>query len=249
VRRLLADAMPAVEPPTLQHQHGARRRGGATDRPDLAQELAALELFAGLAPDVLGRIAALVRIRRYAAGAFVAREGEPCESLYVVRSGLIRYFKTSSDGKEQVLKFLGPGESLDEAPAVDGGPSPATAQAVEQSELYTLHRADLSALLGSDPTVAVALTRTLAGRERHLIAVIEDLSFRPVIGRVARLLLDQARGRVPARRISQQEMAAMVGTTREVAGRALHRLEAAGAIRLERGGVVIQDQAGLAAYI
>lgn len=219
------------------------------ERSELERELAALPVFGGLSPAALARLAALARPRHYDAGAFIVREDEPCVAMYVIRSGLIRRLKTSAEGREQVLALLGPSEAFNEVPIFDGGPNPASAQAVQPSDLYEFLREDVTALMASDPAVSIGLTRTLAVRLRQLTGVIEDLSFRQVAGRIANLLLNQADGKLPASRISQQEMAAMVGTAREVVGRALHSLEAAGAIRLEHGRVVIRDRARLESYV
>jgi CRP/FNR family transcriptional regulator len=217
--------------------------------PDLQRELAALSAFNGLSPATLERLAALVRRRRFGPGAVILHEGEPCTAMYIVRGGLVRVLKTSPDGREQVLALLGPGDAFNEVPLFDGGPNPASAQALEASDLYELPREDLTALMTQDSSVALGLTRTLAARLRKLTGVIEDLSFRHVTGRIAHLLLEQADGRLPATHISQQAMAAMVGTAREVAGRALHSLEAARAIRLEQGRIVILDRAKLESYL
>jgi CRP/FNR family transcriptional regulator len=220
-----------------------------TAPPELLRELAALPVFSGLPPAALERIAALVRRRRFAPGAVILHEGEPCTAMYVIRGGHVRVLKTSAEGREQVLALLGPRDAFNEVPLFDGGPNPASAQAVEASELYELPREDITALMTQDPSVALGLTRTLAARLRKLTGVIEDLSFRHVTGRIAHLLLEQADGRLPATHISQQAMAAMVGTAREVAGRALHSLEAARAIRLDQGRIAILDRAKLESYL
>jgi CRP/FNR family transcriptional regulator len=235
-------AVPSPAPTPSTNGHGKVS-------PDLLRELAALPVFSGLSPAALERIAVLVRRRRFAPGAVILHEGEPCAAMYIIHGGHVRVLKTSADGREQVLALLGPGDAFNEVPLFDGGPNPASAQAVEASELYELPREDITALMTQDPSVALGLTRTLAARLRKLTGVIEDLSFRHVTGRIAHLLLEQADGRLPATHISQQAMAAMVGTAREVAGRALHSLEAARAIRLDQGRIVILDRAKLESYL
>jgi CRP/FNR family transcriptional regulator len=252
----VAEPQPAVPPPPAPppsaNGHAQAPHVTAapvTAPPELLRELAALPVFSGLLPAALERIAALVRRRRFAPGAVILHEGEPCTAMCVIRDGHVRVLKTSADGREQVLALLGPGDAFNEVPLFDGGLNPASAQAVEASELYELPREDITALMTQDPSVALGLTRTLAARLRKLTGVIEDLSFRHVTGRIAHLLLEQADGRLPATHISQQAMAAMVGTAREVAGRALHALEATRAIRLEQGRIVILDSAKLESYL
>jgi CRP-like cAMP-binding protein len=224
--------------------------GGGRVEPDAtATPLAALPLFAGLPAATLARLARIARPRRYAAGETIVREGEPATAMYAIRSGLVAPFKTSPDGKEQILARLGPGEIFNQAPLFDGGPNPSSARAAEASEVIELRRDEFIPIAATDAPLALAVLQTLAVRLRGLTAVIEDLSFRQVSGRIARLLLDRADGRLPGGRLSQAEMGAMVGAAREVVGRALHGLEAAGAIRLERGQIKIVDRAKLEALL
>jgi CRP/FNR family transcriptional regulator len=223
--------------------------GTETDRGALLDELAALPVFRGLSPAALRQVASLARPRHFDDGEQIVREAEPSRAMYVIRSGVVRRLKTSTDGKEQVLALLGAGEAFNEAPIFDGGPNPATAQSAGPSDLYEFLRDDIVALMERDPAVSIGLTRTLAARLRHLTNVIENLSFRQVTGRIAHLILDQADGKLPSGHITQQEMASIVGTAREVAGRALHTLQAAGAIDLEQGRAVIRDRAKLESFL
>ena len=162
-----------------------------------------------------------------------------------MHSGLVKVFKTSAEGKEQVLRLIEPGRTFNDVPALDGGPNPASAAALEESVIYAIGRADLQRLILERPALAAAAVRALAGALRHMVALVEDLSFRHVTARVAKILLEQeaaSSGGVSggaAHRLTQQEMAAMAGTAREMVGRALKELEAAGAITLHQGRVSI----------
>jgi CRP/FNR family transcriptional regulator len=116
---------------------------------------------------------------------------------------------------------------------------------MQPSVVYAVGSADLRRLIVERPNIAVGAVRALADALRHLVALVEDLSFRHVTARVARILLDQdaaagdpAQG---ARRLTQQEMAAMAGTAREMVGRALKELEAAGAIEMRQGHAAVID--------
>lgn len=173
-------------------------------------------------------------------------EGEPPEHLYFVASGVVKVFKTSAQGKEQILSIVRPGQSFNDVPVFDGGPSPAGARAMGPVVLFGIKRDDMTALLRDHPRIGLNVVKVLAGLVRHLISLVEDLSFRHVIGRVARILLEHAgdeTGRAP--RLTQQEMAAMAGTAREVVGRSLKTLEEEGAIKLERHRIVIVDKEAL----
>jgi CRP/FNR family cyclic AMP-dependent transcriptional regulator len=213
--------------------------------PIALEELQAIPYFAPLAPEALARVAAAVRERRCGRGEVLFFEGEPCPGLYYVRAGRVKIYKASPEGREQVLHVLGPGQTFNDVPVFDGGPNPATARTLEPSHVFLVPRELALALVQSDPTVALAVVRVFAGRLRHLTTLVEDLSLRHVTGRVARLLLRTLDPDAPAEHLTQQDMAARVGTAREVVGRALHSLEDAGAIRLERGRITIRDRDAL----
>jgi CRP/FNR family transcriptional regulator len=207
--------------------------------------------FAGLGEAGLARIQERLVERRYERGHVVFMEGGPCQGLYVVRSGRLRIFKVSAGGREQVLMVAGPGETFNEVPNFDGGTNPATAEALEPSVLYLLPKNDLLSIVETEPVVARAVMRVFASHLRHLTALVEDLSFRNVTSRVAKILLgrvQQAGVDAEARpaRLTQQQMAAMAGTAREVVGRALKALEQRGVIRVERGRVVVVNPERLA---
>jgi CRP/FNR family transcriptional regulator len=194
------------------------------------------------------RIRPLVHERSYQRGEIVILEADPCEAIYFVKTGRVKVFKTSPEGREQVLRIMKPGDTFNEVPVFDGGPNPASVQALEPTELYLLAKVDMQRLMREMPGVCINVTRILASRLRHLVELVEDLSFRHVTGRVAKLLLQHAaEPSAPngAGRLTQQQMATMAGTAREMVGRALKSLEQAGAIRVERGRIVILDKDAL----
>jgi len=191
----------------------------------------------------------LERVRKETAGISFSRgeilflEGEPCRGLYVVKSGRVRIFKTSLEGREQVLLIAKPGESFNDVPVFDGGPNPASASALEPSEVYLVSKGILLSLIVDCPA-ALAILKVFAARLRHLTSVVEDLSFRSVVNRMARLLLELAvvkGGTAPVPRLTQDEMAARVGSVRDVIGRALKGFEAEGAIRREGHRIYVID--------
>jgi CRP/FNR family transcriptional regulator len=206
------------------------------------QVLRQIPFFAELGDEDLAHVAALAIERHFERGDIILLEGARGGALHFVRAGLIKIFKTSPEGKEQVLRLIVPGHTFNDVPALDGGPNPASAAALEPSVVYIFGGAELSKLMIERPAVAAAAVRTLAGALRHLVGLVEDLSFRHVTARVAKILLDQEvaeRKRGSAHRLTQQEMAAMAGTAREMVGRALKELEAAGAIEMRQGRPII----------
>ncbi|HEX6543078.1 MAG TPA: Crp/Fnr family transcriptional regulator [Ktedonobacterales bacterium] len=203
-------------------------------------------MFALLSPDDMAHVAAVTIERRYDRGDIIILEGDRGGALYFVRSGTIKVFKSSPGGKEQVLRLIEAGHTFNDVPALDGGPNPASAAAMEPSIVYATSGSELRRLIAERPGVALATVQALAGALRHLVALVEDLSFRHVTARVAKILLEReasaaANGKSgkPAHRLTQQEMAAMAGTAREMVGRALKELEAAGAIRMQRGRITV----------
>lgn len=198
-------------------------------------------VFASLTDAHFEQLSAHVTRRIVTRGELVTVEGQPAEGLYVVAAGHLKRFKVSTSGHEQILKFLGPGESFGEVPLLDGGPDPASTQAMEQSVLYVLPRSRFEALMEQAPDLARGLIRFLAGRLRHYNTLVEDLSFRHRTERVAKLVLERsAIGDLD--RLTQSDMAAATGTAREVVGRALRELEHRGALSVEHGKISIRDR-------
>jgi CRP-like cAMP-binding protein len=173
-------------------------------------------------------------------------EGEPAENLYFVASGVVKVFKTSVEGKEQILSIVRPGDSFNDISIFDGEPNPVSAQAMGPVLLYGIKKNEMEAIVQTHPQIALNVIKVLVKRVRHLLSLIEDLSFKHVIGRVAKILIEHIgseMGRGP--RLTQQEMAAMAGTVREVVGRSLKELEEAGAIKLDRHRIIITDKEAL----
>lgn len=163
------------------------------DSEDDARFLGAIPYFRGLPPEELARIGSWCQTRELASGEIVLLEGAPADALYVVRRGSIRVFKTSPMGKEQVLIVVGPGETFNDVPVFDGGPNPAGAQAAEPgARVCVLPAARVLRLMATNPQVAANIIRVLAARLRHLTTLVEDLSFRTILHRLARLLLEEA---------------------------------------------------------
>ncbi|MFO7712647.1 MAG: Crp/Fnr family transcriptional regulator [Dehalococcoidia bacterium] len=208
--------------------------------------LSGTQYFSGLNPAELEAIASRVFEKTAGRAEILSMEGDGATGLYFVASGVVKVFKTSADGKEQILSIVRPGEAFNDVPVFDGGPSPVGARAMGPVVLYGITRDDMMAILLEYPGVAISVVRALAERVRHLISLVEDLSFKHVIGRVAKILLEHVGGdggRGP--RLTQQEMAAMAGTAREVVGRSLKTLETQGAIRLDRHRILITDEEAL----
>lgn len=219
----------------------------------LRETLRRLPYFSELDSGVIAELSRRVRQRLYRPGDQILLEGEPSQGFYFVITGRVKVFKVSARGKEQVLRVLGPGRTFNDVPLFDGGPNPASVEAFEPTVVGIIPRAEVLSLIETSPRVAGAVIRVLASRLRALTVVVEDLAFRSVVARVAKLLLDCARGEAtlveaPAEacaRLTQQQIAAMTGSVREVVQRVLKILEREGAIKLGRAKVTILDISAL----
>jgi CRP/FNR family transcriptional regulator len=201
--------------------------------------------FAALAADVLAAVGRRAALRVYEKNALVYVEGESAPGLYVVASGTVRVFKMSEDGREQDLFQVSATESLNDVSAFDGNPTIANAQAMEPSVILLIGRDALTELMRQYPQISAGLVRAMAGRLREVARLAGDLSLRGVSARMAGTLLRLAGSSVVVNLPSRTELAAMVGTVREVATRTLRQLEVSGTIRLERRSVVIVDRGQL----
>ena len=202
--------------------------------------------FARLDTAAMQAAAARAVCRNYGRGAVIFLEGDPCAGLHVIEEGRVRLYKISAEGREQVVKLLGPGEFFNEVAVFDEGSNPVSAMAALDATLWVIDCASMGDLVSRFPALAEAVIENLAARSRHLLSLVEDLSLRTVSARLAKLLLSQAQtGRAAPRLTSQQEMAAQLGTVREMVGRVLRTFEDEGLIQLDRHRIIILDREGL----
>jgi CRP/FNR family cyclic AMP-dependent transcriptional regulator len=204
---------------------------------------------AGLPAPVVNALARIAIPLEQHAGSMIQIEGERAEFMYVVVRGRVKIARISNQGREQVLNVIGPGGHFNTVPMFDGGPCPANAEALTDVALLALPRDPLLRVTEEHALLALALLREFTGRLRHLVNLVDELALHTVQGRLAGLLLAQAeaaeRGEaVPP--LTQAEMAARLGTVREMVARTLKSFEALGLISLERGTITIRDRAGLA---
>ncbi len=208
--------------------------------------LQSVPYFSGLSPNDLETIGQSCLEKRAERDEMIMMEGERSDALYTVVSGVVKLFKTSAEGKEQILRLARPGESLNDVSVFDGGTNPTSAQAMGPVVICGISKNDLDAIIKDHPQVTSNVNRTLAGRIRQLMSLVEDLSFRHVVDRVAKILLEHTDdGASAPPRLTQREMAALAGTAREVIGRSLKALEQAGAIKMDRHRIVVLDRAAL----
>lgn len=205
--------------------------------------LKSLPYFSGLSESVLDSISRYVFEKKAERGEILVLEGEPAEALFFVVEGVVKVFKTSPDGKEQIYRIIRPGDSFNDVPILTGGVNLASAAAMSAVVLNGIKKKDLETVSREYPQVALNIIKVLSLRIEELVSLVEDFSFRRVSGRVAKILLEHTGdggGKRP--RLTQQEMAAMIGTAREMVGRSFRSLEEEGAIRIERNRITIINQ-------
>ncbi len=214
---------------------------------ELITALRKLPYFRALEVSVLENLARNATWREQATGDVLFLEGETLPGLYFVEFGWLKVVKSSLDGREQVLRFIGPGETFNEVSVFTNRPNPASAVALEAVGLWLLKRAVVTDLLRTNPDFAQSVIEGMAERLTDLVEIIADLSLRPVIGRLSRLLLADASDNVfrRPRWYTQAELAARLGTVPDVVQRALRILENEGLIDIQRDQIQIRDRVAL----
>jgi len=211
--------------------------------------LANTPLFAALDDDAAAALRSCMNEVKVARGRTLFNEGDPGDRLYVVTSGKIKLGRTAADGRENLLAILGPGEMFGELSLFDPGPRTATATAVTDTTVLGLGHDELEPWLTGRPEVAAQLLGALAQRLRRTNEAMADLVFSDVPGRVAKALLDLARrfgvqsedGLHVTHDLTQEELAQLVGASRETVNKALADFASRGFLRLEARAVVILD--------
>ena len=191
--------------------------------------------FAGLPPKILAAIRGRVITKRYKKGTVIYAEGEASPGLYLVESGTVRIYKGSADGREQDLHRIGAGQSFNDAAALDGASTVATAEAREAAVVQLVPRDALRDLILRHPEIGLSVSHVLAERVRELSALVGELSLQHVVSRLAAFVLRSADARSVMVLPTRQDLAAQIGTVREVAARGLRHLEQLGCIRIESG--------------
>lgn len=210
-----------------------------------------IQLFASLFQSALSEsalvcIAGVVTPRAYPAETLIVVEGEVCEAAYFIIAGNVEVYRMSFQGRQQVLARLGPGQAFNTVPLFQSdGRNRASAVARTDAILYALLKEDFSRALRDCPDLALVILQDFADRLTHLTDLVEDLALRSVRGRLARFLLQQADGAAVTQKWTQDEMAAHLGTVRDMIGRSLRALTDERMIRIDRGRVVLLDRAAL----
>ena len=213
------------------------------------QIISRVPLFAGLQPDQYAALAARTETVSLRRGEILFEEQEPGDRLYIITEGKIKLGHSAPDGRESLLAILGPGEIIGELTLFDPGPRTATAAAVSSAQLMSLEHHDLIEILNVNPELAQHMLRALAQRLRRTNESLSDLVFSDVPGRVAKALLDLSdrfgtptdHGVHVPHDLTQEELAQLVGASRETVNKSLADFVSRGWIRLEGRAVTLLD--------
>lgn len=205
--------------------------------------LRSISLFAGLDESVVEELSQHVFEKQLKRGDVVINEGGRATALYFVGEGAMKVYRTSPEGKEQAFGIIRPRDFFNET-LLDNGPAKATAEALGIVLLYGIQKANLRSMVRQYPKMAGNMINILSRRVHSLVLLVEDLSFRAVSSRVAKILVENAQGADGAR-LTHRDMAAIAGTAREVVSRSLGYLDDCGFIELRRHQIVVKDINGL----
>ncbi|MCJ7604840.1 MAG: Crp/Fnr family transcriptional regulator [Dehalococcoidales bacterium] len=208
------------------------------------ESLQSMAYFSDVDTAELESIRGLFREIQCEKGEHFLSEGDWSDSLYFIVSGLVKVYKTSPNGKQQVLHIAPPGDSLNDVSLYDGGPTAAGMVALTPVILYTLNKVDITRMLCDKPRITMNVVRSLAARIRRDSDLLEDLSSSQVLVRLSKLFLGQYGGEeiTAGLNLTQQDMASLVGSSREMVNRSLRVLEEMGGIRLSRRKIIVLDK-------
>jgi len=202
-------------------------------------------------------LAAAARRRRFARGQTIFHKDDPGESLFIIEEGAVRIYLPSPRGSDLTLALLGSGDYFGDLALLDGGPRSASAEATEETATLVLERGDFARLIGSRPESAMAIVAAVARRLRETDEMAADLAFLDVGGRLAKKLLELAsthgvargRGVMLDLPLTQDELASMLGVTRESVNRQLARFRRLGLVGAEKRRFLVLDAEGLRGQI
>lgn len=208
-----------------------------------------IPFFAGMSAPSLERVQCQAHRHCYQAGAVIFNEDEECAGFHIVVDGLVRIYRVNAEGRLHTLSLLRPPSTFNEVAAVDGRHNPFNAVAVTNAEVLVISHQNLLNLMSSERTLLSNTVQALAHLNREYIERLEDMTFRTIPSRLAKLFLHETTyadqiSETPSQ-LTQEEMASILGTTREVVGRALRGLLNAGLLRKKGRYVYVIDRDGL----
>lgn len=204
-----------------------------------------IPLFSGLSKEALAEIEHHGSVKTYKKNTVIISQGDDTNSLYVILSGSVKVYISGDDGREAVLNHQRAGDYFGDLALIDSQPRVASVMTVEPSRFMIISRDDFMQCLSKNPEIALNLIKPLTSRIRMLAQNVSNLALLDVYGRVARTLLQEAKeegGVLVTDKLTQQEIADMVGASRAMVSRILKDLKAGGYISLEKKRITIHQK-------
>jgi CRP/FNR family transcriptional regulator len=199
------------------------------------------EYFDDLPETMLLEIAAHMYLREYFRGDVLFWEGDPCEGLNIIQQGSAKIFRLSPQGRQYIVRILQEGDTFAEVPAFDGAPNPTNVEALEDCSVWVIEAKMLRELISSHPQFAQKVLRNFGKMLRGMVHKVSEMAFYQVTHRLARLVAEMSEEKSTPH-WTQEQLAARLGTVREVVSRSLRELERSGAIKIEDRRIQIADK-------
>jgi CRP-like cAMP-binding protein len=199
------------------------------------------EYFEGLDDDLLNQVAAHMQLREYERGEALFWEGDPCSGLHIIEQGFVKLYRISPQGRQYIVRVLQEGDTCNEVPTFDGGTNPVNVEALETTRVWVIQTDILRDLLRAHPEFAQKVINNLAKNLRGLVRMVSEMAFYQVTHRLARLISQQPPDELSGAPWTQEQLAARLGTVREVVARSLKELERSGAIQMEKRRIEVSD--------
>ena len=206
------------------------------------------EYFAGLNEGLLNEVASHMQLREFERGEALFWEGDPCAGLHTIEQGFVKLYRLSPQGRQYIVRVLQEKDTCNEVPTFDGGMNPVNVEALETTQVWVIQAEILQTLLKKHPDFAQKVINNLTKQLRGLVKMVSEMAFYQVTHRLARLISEQPPAELSGTPWTQEQLAARLGTVREVVARSLKELERSGAIQMEKRRIAISDPDVLAQW-
>lgn len=214
------------------------------DQSEKLNTLSVNPYFQGLGESLLREISANMTLRQFERGEVLFWDDDPCAGLHIIQTGSVKLFRISPQGRQHIMRVLQEGDTCNEVPVFDGGLNPVSVESLEQSTVWVVDAMAVQELMRKNPEFAHKTIQNLARMMRHLVKMVSEMAFYQVTNRLARLIAvipaEELRGEGNVR-WTQDQLAARLGTVREVVARSLRELERSGALEVENRRITIKD--------
>jgi CRP-like cAMP-binding protein len=206
------------------------------------------EYFEGLDDNLLDQVAEHMQLREYARSETLFWEDDPCAGLHIIEQGFVKLYRLSPQGRQYIVRVLQEGDTCNEVPTFDGGRNPVNVEALESTRAWVIQADILRELLVRHPEFAQKVINNLTKQLRGLVKMVSEMAFYQVTHRLARLISEQTPDELSGTPWTQEQLAARLGTVREVVARSLKELERSGAINVDKRRIEVSDPDMLAQW-